>query len=220
MHPDLQATDLIIRLDNLAKTHLPRYAIPRYWISLCNLSSDANGKQDHRWVRNTLFALTREELARFAVQRPVSRVVGQSLEATKEKVLGNWIAQVLGPREIFKHSNFVTLLGDSIFATRLCSLANYHGLRILVNDIYQNPTAEQLDGIARKTQASTATTAIRSEGMVYHTAIIEWFLGLKIRNPHWFSQKVAIKFKLTPDLEKLPLLLESIIRIHPSLRIA
>ena len=218
--PDLQVKDLIFRLDNLAKTHIPHYAVPRYWIPLSKVPSDANGKLDRRWVRNTISALASEELAHFAVQQQISRIVGQPLESEKEKVLGTCIAQVLGTTQIFKESNFFTLSGDSISAIRLCSLANYHGLRIVVSDIYQNPTLEQLASIARNTQASTAPSGTKPEGMIYNTPIMEWFFSLKKRNPHWYSQTVAIKLKTIHDLKKLPSLWETIIRIHPSLRIS
>ena len=99
--PDLKTEDLISQLDNLARTHLPHYAVPRYWIPLSKIPSDENGKLDRRWVSNTISAFATEELARFAVQRPISHITGQLLESEKEKLLGNCIIQVLGTTQIF-----------------------------------------------------------------------------------------------------------------------
>lgn len=148
---DLKTKDLIFELDNLARTHLPHYAISRYWISLFKISSNENGKLDRRWVSNIISAFATEELARFAVQRSISHITGQPLESEKEKILGTCIIQVLGTTQIFKKSNFFTLSGDFISVIRLCSLANYHDLRIVVSDIYQHSTLEQLASIAKKT---------------------------------------------------------------------
>lgn len=213
---DKQTTDLASRLNDLVGAHLPQYAVPRYWVPLSRVPSDANGKIDRSSVRTAISALSKDELACFAVQRMHCFIVGHTLESKNEKVLGMCFSEVLGSTELFKESNFFSLSGDSISAIRLCSVANYHGLRIMISDIYQNPTLEQLARVATETYP-LATSATKPRGTIYNTPVMEWFFSLRKRNPNWYNQTFAIKLKSLQDLEKLPSAWETIIRTHPSL---
>jgi len=215
-----QTTSLALRLEDLARAHLPHYAVPRYWVPLSKVPTDANGKLDRLAVRKAISALSKNELACFTVQRGHSCVVvGQPLESEREKILGMCFREVLGTTALFSGSNFFALSGDSISAIRLCSLANYHGLRLMISDIYQNPTLGQLARVARHVKAPATSPATTSRGTIHNTPVMEWFFSLRKRNVNWYNQTFAIKVKALRDLEKLPAAWEIIIRTHPTLRI-
>ena len=214
-----QTTDLVLRLDDLLRAHLPSYTVPRYWVPLSKIPSDINHKLDRLSVRNTISALSKDELGHFTLGRRHTYFVGQPLESEKEKKLGVCISEVLGTTELFKESNFFNLSGDSITAIRLCSLASYHGLRLVISDIYQNPTLEHLAHVARETQAPEMSSVQKSVGIVHNTPIMEWFFGQQKKNHDWYNQTVLIKLKALPDLKKLPTAWKTIIQTHPSLRI-
>ncbi|TAQ85239.1 hypothetical protein B7494_g6435 [Chlorociboria aeruginascens] len=60
---DKQTTDLASGLNDLVGAHLPQYVVPRYWVPLSRVPSDANGKIDRSSVRTAILALSKDELA-------------------------------------------------------------------------------------------------------------------------------------------------------------
>jgi acyl-coenzyme A synthetase/AMP-(fatty) acid ligase len=87
LKPDKQTIDLTSRLDDLLRVHLPQYAVPRYWVPLSRVPSDTNSKMDRSSVRTTITAMSKGDLAYFAIQKRHFRGIGHTLESKNEKVI-------------------------------------------------------------------------------------------------------------------------------------
>ncbi|KAG9230477.1 hypothetical protein BJ875DRAFT_546147 [Amylocarpus encephaloides] len=216
LRPNKETSDLVSRLDHLLRLQLPQYSVPRRWVPLSRVPTLPNGKVDRTAVHAAILALSKRELENFAVHRMPPLGGGRALESKNEKLLGISFGEVLGSTDLCKESNFFNLSGDSISAIRLCSAASYHGLRIMISDIYKNPTLEQLASVAKDTYQQK-TPSLTPGGEIHHTPVMEWFFGLRKKNPDWYNQNFAIKLKSLGDLGKIPSAWETIIRTHPML---
>lgn len=215
-----QTRTISLRLEAYAKVHLPSYAVPRYWIPLTSPPLDQNSKLNRGLVRKLVSSLPERDILQYSVSGGHLKGLGTPLQSRIEKLLGKCFAEIFGIANLFKENNFFALSGDSISAIRLCSLARYHGLRLRVSDIYQNPTLEKLASVVRRVDTTVSTLPTpASTGMVLHTPVMAWFFDLQKRNRNWYHQTFAIELKDTQDLEKIPSAWKAILEIHPMLRI-
>ncbi|KPM37546.1 Linear gramicidin synthase subunit B [Neonectria ditissima] len=192
---DVDTQNLASRLEESLRSQLPHYAVAQYWVPTTGIPMLANGKLNRRLVRSVISDMTAAELDRFRITRQCT--------------------------DVFKDSNFFALAGDSISAIRLCSHASYHGIRLLVSNIYEAPVLEQLALLVQHShEVSRGTGAVSAFGGTIHlTPIMEWFFGLRKHNINWYNQSAMIRLRGSQDLEQIPSAWETVVQTHPSLRI-
>jgi non-ribosomal peptide synthetase component F/aryl carrier-like protein len=215
-----QMSVLVAEFEELARSHLPTFAIPRHWVPCKDISLDSNGKVNRRAANEYIAGLSDAELDRFAAW-PGKNLLNDARapETSVELVLAECFSQVLGPSELFRSSDFFALGGDSISAMRLCAVAKYRGLNLTVSAIYRHANLEQLASSIETQVTDLGSVAAKEERnrTVYITPVMKWFFSQQKQNPDWYHQIMTIKLKAYQDLEKIPLAWSTIIKTHPAL---
>ncbi len=121
----------------LAQT-IPDYMLPAAFVFLSTLPLTTNGKVDRRALPNP--DRTRPELT-------VDFVAPKN---TAEKTLAQIWSEVLEVGNVGINDNFFDLGGDSIRSITILSRARQSGLRLSLQDIFQNPTVAGLATLANR----------------------------------------------------------------------
>src|SRR5439155_1662760 len=107
---------------------LPDYMIPSSFIFLEALPLTTNGKVDRR-------ALPSPDGA-----RPELKEQFLAPRNRTEEILTQAWSEVLGIAKVGVNDNFFELGGDSIQSIRILSRAQQHGLKLSLQQLFQNPT--------------------------------------------------------------------------------
>ncbi|WP_160672477.1 non-ribosomal peptide synthetase [Clostridium sp. C8-1-8] len=131
---------------------LPAYMIPSYFIKLEKMPLTSNGKIDKKALPEPKLDFNTE----VKYTEPRNDI---------EKVLVEVWSQILGVKSIGIDDDFFTLGGDSIKAIKVAFRLSKYNLKILVNELFANPTIRQLSLLARKINEEEEKTAFTNEGV-------------------------------------------------------
>ncbi|KAL8802439.1 MAG: hypothetical protein Q9182_003807 [Xanthomendoza sp. 2 TL-2023] len=150
LHPTEDFRSEVRAAKSRLRTTVPTYMIPTMFLALVSKPLTTNGKSDRRKLRETVTALTQEQMAAYT-GLPQEKVMPSN---AKEASLHSMLSDILGrpSSDIGMDDNFFHLGADSITAIKLASvLRRKAGLLMSVADVFSKPT---LRGIA-----SALTTA-------------------------------------------------------------
>ncbi|GIZ49332.1 hypothetical protein CKM354_001236400 [Cercospora kikuchii] len=118
-------------------TLLPAFMIPFTFIPITHIPQTLTGKRDNKGIQERLMKLSLVDLQAYNLvdgnyEAPIGRL---------EIELRSLWERALGQKDIAvgRQSNFFQLGGDSVAAMVLAGLARGHGMRLLVENILQNP---------------------------------------------------------------------------------
>ncbi len=201
---------------------LPSFAVPAYIMELDRLPVTVSGKINRLALPNPL-----DPDARLALGAGLSTDPARADEATApsrssdetslvEETIARVWAGVLGCDQVLPDDDFFMLGGDSIRAIQISSRLRRLGLKVEVQDVFQNPTVSALAAVV-ETQVP-----LSSQGEVSGTArlfpIHRWFLSFAGPNPHHFNQSVQIRSVAGLDRDAVRGALGEIWRHHDALR--
>jgi len=143
-HPKPSSLDL----SKYLKDRLPEYMVPADFVFLETMPLTPNGKVDRR-----------------ALPRPESSAEkGEDFVAPRsefESIMTRQWEQVLGKRPIGVRDNFFEIGGHSLAAARLMGMVGKEfGKKLLLTDLLQAPTIEELVALVRLESPSTARSAV------------------------------------------------------------
>lgn len=185
--------------------HLPSYMIPAYFVQLDSIPISVNGKVDKKRLPKP--STSNSDGREYVAPR-------NEIESTLASI---WKA-VLGVEQISIHDNFFEIGGDSIKAIQISSRLHKEGQRLVISDLFKNPTIGQL---SKYVKAGTQTFDQGSiEGDVPLTPIQRWLFTEHSTNLHHFNQA---NFLFRPEgfnVEYVRQVFTHIIHHHDALRMA
>jgi non-ribosomal peptide synthetase component F/aryl carrier-like protein len=119
---------------------LPEYMVPAVFVVLEQMPLTVNGKLDKR------------ALPEPGHERPRLKQQFVPPRSKIEKILAEIWSEVLGITQIGIHDNYFVMGGDSIRSVRIVALANKRGLKISLQNLFQNQTIAELAGNAEITE--------------------------------------------------------------------
>ncbi|OKH43158.1 hypothetical protein NIES2101_31150 [Calothrix sp. HK-06] len=175
-------------LRSFLKEKLPEYMVPSAFVILESLPVMPNGKLDRNALPAPEVAVSQEAIA---VEPSTS----------KEEILAEIWAEVLGQKQVGIHDNFFELGGDSILSIQMVARANQAGLQFTPKQLFQHQTIAELATVVSN------TTSIRAEqgmvkGSVALTPIQQWFFAENQPEPYHYNQSVLLEVphNLEPNL--------------------
>jgi len=180
---------------------LPLYMIPAFFIRMERMPLTPSGKVD----KNALPGL--EAVTGKKSTEPRNEVEGKLLKVWQE---------VLGVENIGIFDNFFEVGGDSIKVIQISARLNKYGLKFQTNDIFSNPTIEQLAPHVKK-----AVRVIDQEtvtGIVQLTPIQRWFFANRFTDAHHFNQSVMLYREDGFNAAFVGKIFERIVAHHDALR--
>ncbi|MFF7070322.1 amino acid adenylation domain-containing protein [Streptomyces pseudovenezuelae] len=183
---------------------LPAHMIPAACVVLDRLPVTANGKLD----REALPAPETHEPARVRAPR-----------TTRERLLCELFAQVLGVPRVGADESFFALGGDSITSIQLVSRARRAGLVFTPRDLFRHRSPAELAGAAREDDGPERAPQDdeAGPGPLGPTPVMERLreLGGPLRR---FSQSMVLRLPAGVDEETLDAALRSVGECHEALR--
>jgi amino acid adenylation domain-containing protein/non-ribosomal peptide synthase protein (TIGR01720 family) len=161
---------------------LPAYMVPAAVVMLEALPVTANGKLD----RAALPPPASPEGAGAAC-RP-ARVAPRS---TREQVLAEIWAELLGLEGVGVHDRFVELGGDSILSIQVVARANRAGVRISARQLYELQTIAALAATAETAGADDEQEPVSGDVPLTPTAL--WLLAQEPADLHHFNQSLLLE---------------------------
>ena len=141
---------------------LPEYLVPSSIMVLSEFPLTPNGKLD-----------------RDALPAPVLAVPGgQAPRDTREALLRELFAEVLGVSEVGVTDGFFALGGDSILSIELVGKARRAGLELSVRDVFEQQTVAGLAEVANTTATEASVEADDGVGELSTTPMVEWLAEL------------------------------------------
>lgn len=189
------------------KQKLPGYMLPKEVICLPEIPLNANGKLDEQ-------ALPTINLD--GAQRRTT--VRRTASTPNEKILTEVFASVLGANAQCMpgvDDNFFALGGDSISAIQAIAKAAKSGLSFTLQDLFENPTIEQLSKIVETTKVSQAS---RSSGEIELSPIQAAFFAQRRPSSHHYNQSLMLQIPQNIDLDTVKKVFAALISCHDSLR--
>jgi amino acid adenylation domain-containing protein len=144
-----QAKPSALELSKFLKEQLPEYMVPADFVFLETMPLTPNGKVDRR-----------------ALPRPESKDLEKREDFVAprnefESTMARFWEQVLGKKPISVRDNFFELGGHSLAAARLMGMVGKEfGKKLLLTDLLQAPTIEELVALVRLEAPSTARSAV------------------------------------------------------------
>ncbi|KAK7991221.1 Nonribosomal peptide synthetase 13 [Apiospora saccharicola] len=129
---------------DLSKSGLPPYMVPKVYVPLAQIPTNHSGKTDRKRLRQIGSALTNAQLAAMQPSRKAARKPATAMEKRLQQL---WVDVIGGGIEvdaIHATDNFLRLGGDSITAMRLVASARQQGLALTVADVFQSPLLEDM----------------------------------------------------------------------------
>ncbi|CRK56720.1 Siderophore biosynthesis non-ribosomal peptide synthetase modules @ Bacillibactin synthetase component F [Alloactinosynnema sp. L-07] len=141
------------------RERLPEYMLPSALVPIDQVPLTTNGKLD-----------------RAALPDPVATTTVSHREArtSREQVLCDLFAEVLGLASIGTDDDFFAMGGDSIVSIRVVSRARAAGVVITVRDVFEHRTIARLARIAQDTVTTAPEPAGAGIGALEPTPIIGW----------------------------------------------
>ena len=193
-------------LREATRKRLPGYMVPSAFLELEAFPLSPNGKVDRR-------ALPAPELAR---PEGDSGFVAPTTER-EEHLAGLW-AEVLGLPRVGIHDDYFELGGDSILSIRIVSRAAQAGLRITLQQLFEERTVARLAEVA-----STAPRILAEQGAVAGpaplTPIQARFFDSEPPDPHHVNQAVLLEVEEPLSIPVLEEVLLRLLEHHDALRL-
>ncbi|WP_078612810.1 non-ribosomal peptide synthetase [Streptomyces canus] len=200
---DIDVDDVTAR----AAEVLPAHMVPAAHVVLDRLPVTANGKLD----REALPAPQEHEPARDTVRAP---------RTSRERLLCELFAQVLGVPRVGADESFFALGGDSITSIQLVSRARREGLVFTPRDLFRHRSPAELAGAAREDERpeTAAEDDEAGPGPLSPTPVMERLREL--RGPvRRFSQSMVLRLPAGVDDGTLTAALRSVGERHEALRL-
>ena len=190
---------------------LPHYAIPAYLISLENLPINANGKVDIKRLPEPKVLNAKSEIV-----LPRNDIDFRLISLLKD---------LLNIDEISIDDNFFELGGDSLSSINLCAqIQNEFGCALFVKDILDNPRIQDISDVI-STNLNTASKAVipKADKKDYYplsSAQKRIYLSSTMSGEHSILYNIpgGIILNRMPDISKLEICLNTLIKRHESLR--
>jgi amino acid adenylation domain-containing protein len=117
---------------------VPSFMVPRYIIPVNSIPRLSTGKVDRKTVQDTINKLSVQQLRGDKSSNGTKR---SPITKNEFMLLTAWLSVLqLSPNVVGIEDNFFSLGGDSVFAMRLVSELRDLGMRLTVQEIFQNPT--------------------------------------------------------------------------------
>jgi amino acid adenylation domain-containing protein/non-ribosomal peptide synthase protein (TIGR01720 family) len=157
---------------------LPDYMIPARYVAVDALPLTPSGKVD-----------------RLALRDHEGQVLSGHAEyvepsASRESVLAQLWADVLGTEQVGVHDNYFSLGGDSIKAIQIAARAADFGLSLTIRDVFEHPTVAQLAEAASDQETLAPRGPVT--GGVPLTPIQAWFFSHQTGPYDHFNQAVLL----------------------------
>jgi len=182
---------------------LPDYMIPSYFIILEKLPLMPNGKLD----RKSLPEPDGEINIGVEYAAPTNKI---------EETMAEIWSEVLGVQKIGIDDNFFALGGDSIKAIQVAARLNRHNIKIIIGDVFTNPTIRELSICAKLDNEQISQSVV--EGKVELTAVQNWFFEQEFHDMHHWNQSVMLYSKDGFDEKIIREVFSEIVEHHDALR--
>lgn len=234
---------VIAQLESKLAAALPKYMIPRAYITVDEIPMTATGKTDRQRLRNIGGSFTLEQLMALNPSRR-----GRRSPCTEtEKQLSSLCASLLDiDIESFGvDDSFLQIGGDSIMAMRLTTLARGYGLHFAVADVFRQPRlcdlarvirrksrfgAEEVkpfsllranlsfEKTCRKVSAVCKITATQIKDVLPCTPLQEGLLALTVRGASNYISRNVFQIQTLVDIARFRNAWEEVFRATPILR--
>ncbi|KAK8115446.1 hypothetical protein PG984_011948 [Apiospora sp. TS-2023a] len=145
---------------DLSKSGLPPYMIPKVYVPLAQIPTNHSGKTDRKRLRQIGSALTNSQLAAMQPSRKAARKPATAMEKRLQRLWADVIGGGIEVDAIHATDNFLRLGGDSITAMRLVASARHQGLALTVADVFQSPLLEDMAKCVKYYDADTGSESI------------------------------------------------------------
>jgi amino acid adenylation domain-containing protein/non-ribosomal peptide synthase protein (TIGR01720 family) len=193
---------LITILREYVRERVPGYMVPAAFVVLDRLPLTPNGKLD-----------------RAALPVPEFRggVGGRAPRTSRERVLCELFAQVLGVARVDIDDDFFALGGDSIVSIQLVSRARAAGVVFTVRDVFTHHTVAGLAGVAAGVEEVVTEAPGAGIGVLASIPVMRWW---EERGGHWdrFYQSVLLRIPAGIDLKCVIATAQTILDHHDALR--
>ncbi|RHZ69034.1 hypothetical protein CDV55_100668 [Aspergillus turcosus] len=139
---------MLANIDQKLGEFLPRHMVPSIFIPLSRMPLTASAKTDRNVLAAVAATISAEQLSHYALgaadKQPPSTAAEHQMAQLWKQTLS------LDDMQLGIHDSFFRIGGDSIGAMRLVSIARSAGVFLTVEQIFRNPTLQQM--------ASTMTT--------------------------------------------------------------
>lgn len=136
---------------------LPHHMVPTIFLPVDRIPLTDGGKTNRRKLREIVAKLSLDDVAHLSRTSREHRAPTTSLQKLLQSI---WAVQLGVQAEIISlDDNFFRIGGDSISAMRLVSKARQQGLHFSVQDIFENPTLEDL---ARSTTSQVVPSGLQA----------------------------------------------------------
>ncbi len=188
-----------------AKSYLPDFMVPHYWVSLDSIPMLPNGKVDRNQLPSP------KEQALDSAKDYVAPVTDE------QKCLSQVWSRVLGLERVGIYDRFFDLGGDSIKAIQIVALLQEEGYSLNVKEIFRSPTIESL-ALKMTESRQSDSTQITTEPIPF-TPIQHWFFEEHDHDLHHFNQSVLLKPKHSLQEQALRRSLMALVNYHDGLRL-
>lgn len=182
---------------------LPQYMIPTYFVKLDRIPLTPNKKVD----RKALPEPQAEQLSRAKYVAPTTEMELQLAQVWQD---------VLGVADVGIHDNFFELGGDSIKAIQISARLQKNNLKLVINDLFQNPTIARvlplISGYEQKVDQGMV------QGEVQLTPIQRWFFEQQFAEGHHWNQAVMLYRRAGFLAEVVREVIAELVRHHDALR--
>ncbi|MBN2862730.1 MAG: amino acid adenylation domain-containing protein [Bacteroidales bacterium] len=191
------------QLRDYLSTYLPEYMVPAHFVSLDSIPLNRNGKIDRKALPDVL--------------RNIDSGV-EYLEPSNEveEHLVNFLKEILGVEKISTLDNFFALGGDSIKALQLANLLMGRGLKLEIQDLFQNPIIKDLSSFVVPLSRIAFQGVV--EGALGMIPIQKWFFSKKLAVPGHFNQALMLYNPKGFDEVGVKKIFEAITTHHDALR--
>ncbi|SCY70225.1 non-ribosomal peptide synthetase [Alkaliphilus peptidifermentans] len=180
------------------------YAIPEHWIYMDNIPLTKNGKVDYNMLPEPEIVTNKK------IVEPRNSI---------EKVLLEYIVELIGVEAVGMKDNFFHIGGDSIKAIQLSSRLQGKGYKIRVEDILSKPLLEEMALCILEGEYISKNNNNTCEGSIKASPITEWFFAQNLQNPDCFTQSVMVNIRGGIDENQFNDIFQKLIQHHDILRV-
>ncbi|WP_176460866.1 non-ribosomal peptide synthetase, partial [Janthinobacterium sp. PC23-8] len=191
---------------------LPGYMVPALVRLVDRWPLMASGKTD----RAALAASASAALAMPATPLPAPHDDG-AVAGGLQALLANEVATLLGLSTVGLDDDFFSIGGDSISAMQLVARARRLGVTLSAGAIFKLRSVRQMArGAAPALPASMPALAVPATAAARWPLlpIQHWYFGLRLANPHWYHQTVALRPRARYRLEQVEAALRDLGQRH------
>ncbi|KAI2788152.1 hypothetical protein POX_e06164 [Penicillium oxalicum] len=161
---------MLANIDQKLGEFLPRHMVPTVFIPLSRMPLTASAKTDRNVLAAVAATISAEQLSNYALgaadKQPPST-------AAEHQMVQLWKKALSIDMELGIHDSFFRIGGDSIGAMRLVSIARSAGVFLTVEQIFRNPTLQQMASIMTTTTQLPKVTNVKPFSLISSSTSVD-----------------------------------------------